>query len=162
MDQKAKAHLTYAVLAFLLGPLLIFDKIVNDVPAFDDLAIICADDVGNVTPTKGKGRWSYDKITLSMHNGSKAVLHGIDKGFPAAARAILDGEDFCVYFDADGRTKSIYHVTVDDSPIMSYEEVAAQHGFDVNGLFYIGLFSFLAVGPYQLWRYTQASRHDEN
>ena len=97
-----------------------------------------------------------------MHNGGKAVLHGIYKGFPAAARAILDGEEFCVYFDADGRTKSIYHVTVDGSPIMSYEEVATKRAFNVNGLFYVGLFIFLAAGPYQLWRYTQATKYDEN
>ena len=126
-----------------------YEKFTNDVVAFDRLASACSDQIGAVEFESGR---RYKRIRFTVPNVGEAVLRRNPNGFEAAAKAVTETRSYCFWFDPNGRTKSVYHFTVDGTTVMEYSAIAEKRRFDVNRLFLIGSVLLFGVGPFYLFR----------
>ncbi len=127
-----------------------YEKFTNDVVAFDDLANACSDRIETINFESGR---RYKRIRFAVPNVGEAVLHRNPNGYEAAAKAVTEERSYCFWFDPNGRTKSVYHFTVNGEAVMEYSTIAAKHRFDVNGLFLVGSILLFGAGPFYLFRH---------
>ena len=126
-----------------------YEKFTNDVVAFDDLASACSDSIEAVDFESGR---RYKRVRFVVPNVGEAVLHRNPNGFEAAAEAVADKKSYCLWFDPNGRTKSVYHFTVNGETVMEYSAIVAKRRFDVNGLFLVGSILLFGFVPFYLFR----------
>jgi hypothetical protein len=149
VQRPISKNLLYAGISIVLGGLLVYEKFANDVVDFDGLASVCSDQVAAVEFESGR---RYNRIRFTVPNMGEAVLRKNPNGFSAAAKAVAESRSYCFRFDPNGRTKSVYHFTVNGETVMEYSTIAGKRRFNVNGLFLIGSVLLFGVGPFYLFQ----------
>jgi len=150
MSKLISKNLLYVGISILLGGLLMSEKFTNDVVDFGDLATACSNSIEAVYFESGR---RYSRYRLVVPGVGEAVLRPNPNGYKAAVEAIQEKQSYCFWFDANARTNSIYHFTVNGETVIEYSAIASKRRFNVNGLFFVGSLFLFGVGPFYLFRH---------
>ena len=152
----------YVVLALFVGIPSLAYKILDDVADYEELSEVCSDQVVTARLEAGGdsfwNRWRYEKLRITLLDGQVAVMHGITPGYTAAAQVIQSRQDYCIWFDLKGNSKSVYQVSVGDRLVMGYDNSSTNRRANVNGFFLIGMAALFVGFPFFLYKYWSENR----